>query len=71
VLPFTDFAVSVAVDTASNVYITVAATNQVMKLAADTATQSVLPLVGLRFPTVWRWIPPATSSSPTRATVGS
>ena len=45
--------------------------NRVLKLAAGSTTQTVLPFTGLNEPyRVWRWTPPATSTSPTAATIG-
>ena len=50
-LPFKDLRVphGVAVDAAGNVYVTDSHTNRVLKLAAGTHTQTVLPFTGLDF----------------------
>jgi serine/threonine-protein kinase len=70
VLPFTGLSnpLGVAVDTAGNVYVTDNSNNRVLKLQAGSSTQDVLPFTGLKNPSGWRWIPPATCTSPTTAT---
>ena len=55
----------VAVDTAGTVYVADNSNNRVLKLPAGSTTQTELPFTGLNGPTVWRWTPPATSTSPT------
>ena len=73
VLPFTglNYPSGVAVDTAGNLYVTDSGSNdRVVKLAAGSNTQTVLPFTGLNYPSVWRWTPPATSTSPTLTTNG-
>ena len=72
VLPFTGLNSpgGVAVDTAGTVYVADTGNNRVLKLAAGSTSQTVLPFTGLNIPTVWRWTPPAPSTSPTRTTTG-
>ena len=52
-LPFADLSYpdSVAVDSAGNLYVTDSGHNRVLRLAADSTTQSVLPFAGLNNPT--------------------
>jgi DNA-binding beta-propeller fold protein YncE len=52
-LPFTglNYPVSVAVDSAGNVYVSDSPNNRVVKLAAGSSTQTVLPFTGLVQPT--------------------
>ena len=73
VLPFTglNYPSGVAVDTAGNLYVTDSGNNRVLELAAGSTTQTVLPFTGLiHVPAVWRWMPPATSTSPPEQTGG-
>ena len=73
VLPFTGLndPDGVAVDSAGNVYVTDTGNNRVLKLAAGSATQDVLPFTGLNaLPRCGGGQPPATSTSPTAATTG-
>ena len=72
VVPFSGLTSSagVAVDSAGNLYVTDSSDDRVLKLPTGSSTQTVLPFTGLNHPSVPRWIPPATSKSPTLATTG-
>ena len=78
-LPFTGLFAdsSVAVDTAGNLYVTEPACpacpgdlhrGRVLKLPAGSSTPVELAFTGLASPGLWRWTPPATSTSPTATT---
>jgi serine/threonine protein kinase, bacterial len=69
--PFTGLSLpdGVAVDTAGNVYVADRGHNQVLKLAAGSATPIDLPFTASTTPTVRRWMPPATSTWRTRRTI--
>ena len=71
-LPFTGLnnPGDVAVDTAGDLYVADYGNNRVLRLAAGSSSPTVLPFTGLNSPRVWRWMPPATSTSPTPATIG-
>jgi len=71
-LPFTGlkYPEGVAVDSAGSVYVAEPDNNRVLKLPAGSTRQTVLPFSNLNRPNGWRWIPPATSTSPTGPTAG-
>jgi serine/threonine-protein kinase len=66
-LPFTGLSYpdGVAVDSSATVYIVDGNQGVVLRLSAGSSTQTVLPFTGLASPRVWRWTPPAASTSPT------
>ena len=70
-LPFTDLSnpSGVAVDATGAVYVT-AAGNRVLKLPAGSTARSCCRSPASATLPVWRWMPPAPSTSPTLATTG-
>ena len=60
----------VAVDTAGNLYVTDFEQQSGAEAGGRLEHPGGLPFTGLNGPTVWRWMPPATSTSPTISTIG-
>jgi serine/threonine-protein kinase len=72
VLPFTGLSgpLGVAVDGADNLYVTDPFNNRVVKLTAASDTPTCCRSPASSNPGLWRWTPPATSTSPTLPKVG-
>ena len=72
VLPFTGltYPSELALDAAGAAYLSDTWNDRVLKLAAGSNEQTMLPVTGLKAPAMWPSTPQATSTSPTATTTG-